>query len=221
MARRLFAIGLVIASAGLARAEDVSPNLSCTTEGTFTNCDVVGDGSFETVVRRVQVLSNRPANDDAKIVDQLKRNRNVLPPPFLYELARRLFATDKTEAKYYFFLAGARARYDGFRCRDTTAVQGYQIVLMELGEQLTALNDYDDADVEYRALELLLERNEMFSGKASPWWICSHGIKAIGAAMHQQTLRSDDWLKPQKAWSEAEREVRDAVRYTIDKYKPK
>lgn len=198
-----------------ALAETQKPSVNCSGNDSFTNCSTSGEGTFEVVMAAVHVLGQRPASEDRAIIEKLTRDKDTLPPPFLYELAARSFATNKLEAGYYFGLAGTRGRYDAFRCRDKTASAGIGMSLMVLDERLKPMMEYFRAHQKElaQAYRLVRDRNDGFNGKASPWWICSHGMMAVSAGMSGKALREEDWLKPESEWPA----IRDSLNKGLDK----
>src|SRR6185295_11051517 len=50
------------------------------------------------------ILRNRPDSESPEIIANLVRDRNRVPPPYLYELARRLWPTDHNGAFEWFAL---------------------------------------------------------------------------------------------------------------------
>lgn len=74
--------------------------------------------------RHFEELHERPFSENVFVIPWLKDNIYDLPPPYLYELARRVFQTDPEEACVWFWLGSIRCRYDAYRCVDKTAGQG-------------------------------------------------------------------------------------------------
>src|SRR5258708_4985153 len=70
----------------------------------------------------------RPDSENDALIALLERNANDLPPPFLYELARRLWARNPDVAFEWYAVAFIRGVYDGERCSDRTARQGLDYV---------------------------------------------------------------------------------------------
>jgi hypothetical protein len=66
------------------------------------------------------VLSHQPMSDNDLITPWIATNANRLPPAFLAELARRLFAENPELAWDWYAVALTRARYDEGRCIERT-----------------------------------------------------------------------------------------------------
>jgi hypothetical protein len=210
--RTAFVCALFVALAS-ARAEDQTPKIEQSTRGNFTNITVTGNGTFDDVMRSVKLLTLVPASQDAAVIEELTRKKNTNPPPYLIELARRLLSTDKAEASYYVHLADTRTRYDAFRCKDKSATAGYGMMLQQLRPQLEPWLKYanETPNASPGAYKTLHARDEVLASEASPWWICSHGMQAVMAAMSNRTLKSEDWLKPESEWPSIQATLREFV----------
>src|SRR5215467_2862033 len=77
-----------------------------------------------------KLLHEKSLSESPTLIPQLIAQANVLPPPYLYELARRTWATDKATAMEWFAVGKTRAWYDAMRCVDTTARQGVMYLPM-------------------------------------------------------------------------------------------
>ena len=189
--------------------DSVAPQIKVIKRGRMTNVNIVGPDTYFTVMKQVQTLGERSDAETDQIIEQLKANKNRIPPPYIYELAVRLSASDPAEAFYYFGLASARARYDALRCTDRSARSGVNATLRMIGPRiresdLLAVSN----ELEEQINRQLLESGELFSSTASPWWICSHGLSAMKFDDEDTTILRDEWLKPEADWAAAQKETR-------------
>jgi hypothetical protein len=139
-----------------------------------------------------------------------------LPPAYIYELARRTCATDPDRAIYIFNLAGSRMRYDAFRCVDETALEGIAATIASL--PMPECRVLLDMKKTVAALKKLRASPAPFASKASPWWICSHGMAAVEAGLANKELAPSDWEKPEAEWDGVRREIAEQIDYTIAKH---
>jgi hypothetical protein len=197
-----------------------APEVEIETHGVFTNITIGGSESWSGIIKKVQALRQVPRERDAGVVAMLTRDLDGLPPPFAYELIRRTCVSNPEKAAYLFALTGGRLRYDAMRCVDQTARAGVQATLFalrmpECKEMLTNL------DLNLRSMAQVRDGKDLFSSKASHWWICSHGMQAISAAMEKKTLAASDWLKPESEWPSIQKEIKEQIDYTIEKHSKK
>lgn len=158
------------------------------------------------------LLRERPLFESVILIPQLMAGANTLSPPYLYELARRLWPSDKSGAMEWFALAMVRARYDAFRCVDATARQGINYLPQIAPEVVTGIESDRKAfgDAGRRALA----RSDVFVDSISPIWICSHGMATINSALQGRPLAERDWLRPSSEWDS----IRSEVRSELEKY---
>lgn len=173
------------------------PQVEVEQRGTTTNLTIGGSG-WGGVIKDIQALRALPADDDAEVVDKLQRDIDTNPPAYIYELSRRVCAKDPQRAAYLFAVAGLRMRYDAYRCVDETALGGVTMTLMSL--PMRECDALADNAVVMSAFRRAHDSKDLFSSKASPWWICSHGMAAMRAATEKKTLQPGDWLKPESDW---------------------
>jgi hypothetical protein len=205
---------LLSGGVGHARAEDKTPELL--TQQSGSEAVVGGEGSFVTTLGAVVELSQRPPSEDQAIIDRLTKERNQLPTPYLYELARRTLARDKPRALYWFNLAELRLQYDARRCQDTSALRSINLAQNALAHLMGEVIQYaQDQSKVAASLRSLRSRGEIFDGKTSPWWICSHTEQALAAAKSGATLKSAQWLKPENEWWSIKQGVNDILDQNI------
>jgi hypothetical protein len=196
------------------RAEDKTPQLL--TQQTGAERVVGGEGSFVATLSAVVELSQKPPSEDQAIIDRLTKERNQLPTPYLYELARRTLAHDKPRALYYFNLAELRLQYDARRCQDPSALSSIKLAQNALAPLMGGIIEYaQDQSKVATSLRSLRSRDEIFDGKTSPWWICSHTEQALQAATTGATLKSNEWLKPENEWWSIKQGVNDILDQNI------
>jgi hypothetical protein len=188
------------------RAEDApkQPELVVEQQGRVTNIRV-GGASWSGIIKEVEALRALPADKDGEVIDKLQKELDTNPPAYIYELTRRVCRTDPQRAVDLFALAWHRIRYDAVRCVDKSARAGVYATFLSL--PLQECRALDDNRFVRPALEKVLNSSDLFASKASPWWICSHGMQAIMAAMEKKTLQTSDWLKPESEWPAIRQEI--------------
>jgi hypothetical protein len=195
------------------------PEISAETHGNSKNIRVGGSDSWHAVIASVRALREMPDSRDAEVIADLRKKMDDLPPAYIYEMARRTCATNQQEAMDLFNLAGMRLRYDAARCVDQTALAGVQATVFSLQSPEFKACLTDDALIP--SLRRLRESQALFASRASPWWICSHGMAAIQAGLKKKEIAKSDWLKPEGDWATARAMVEDAIDYTIAKHEKK
>jgi hypothetical protein len=199
-----------------ASAQERTPQIEVQTSGRVTNFQTGGDG-WGGVIKEIQALRQIPREQDASVIAKLTAKLDDLPAPYAYEVVRRTCNTDPKKASYLFALTGGRVRYDAFRCADSTAKAGIQATMFSL--QMPECKEMlSDLQLSLDALRQVRDSKEMFSSKASPWWICSHGMRAMTAGLEKKTLAMSDWLRPEADWPAIQNELRGQIDYTLDKY---
>ncbi len=198
---RLLSIAVAITSAIIAThvfaAETKTPDISISRSGNLTNILVV-DPDLKKQAETFAALSKVPNSENDTVIPWLIANANSLQPAFLYELARRLWDSDKDKAFEWYAIAMIRSRYDAFRCTDKTAPQGI-LYLPQIASNVARGIEKNRAGFGSAGARALA-RNDLFESNVSPWWICSHGMGAISSALQKKPLKSVDWLKPESEW---------------------
>lgn len=165
------------------------------------------------------MLHDKPTSENGKIIPQLVANSNVLPPPYLYELSRRLWPTDKSASMEWLAIGMARARYDALRCADKTARQGIQFLPMIAPDVIKGLEQ--DRKAFGEAGKHALTKSDLFVDAVSPMWICMHGMGAINSALQGKKLAESEWLVPASEWAALREGVyKDLSRYFDEQEKP-
>lgn len=165
------------------------------------------------------VLHDKPLSESPDLIPRLLATTNVLPPPYLYELARRLWPTDKASAMEWFAVGMARARYDALRCADTTSRQGIMYLPAIAPEVSKGIES--DRKLFGEAGTKALARSDLFVDSISPMWICMHGMGAITSAIQGKKLTERDWLRSPSEWEGIRQEVRkDLSKYFDEQGRP-
>ncbi|SDE69991.1 hypothetical protein SAMN04488071_3585 [Kordiimonas lacus] len=125
-------------------------------------------------------LQESPLGDD-DIRQELIDKKDEIPPAFLFHLAERTFPINKTQAIEWYWLGFIRARLDAVLCADTTAAQGVSFLpgFARSVSKYVRDNPKDAGEAGLR----VLNGPDLLASKASPWWICSHGIRAMNNAI--------------------------------------
>src|SRR5205085_11664757 len=201
-----------------AQAKPAAPSVNVQQSGRVTNVAIAGPAID--VPRQVYAqIRQLPPSEDAAVIAWTKRHADQLPPVFLLEAARRQWTTDHAGAFEWYALGSLRARYDALRCTDRSAAQGIYALSGAAPEVTQAIDAERDA---YREAGLrALAREDLFAGRASPWWICSHGMAAMNAALSKRPLPQSQWLAAESEWPAMREKLRtDMARYYVEQAKP-
>lgn len=121
-----------------------------------------------------------PEKHDAFIMDWITQNIDALTPPFYFVMSGKLDGSD-TKAAFQWYLRGFLAsRVDATLCRDTSARQGVRYLNNLLGPELPKkVKTYAAADDLQEQQQEALDYVRAHFSKASPMWLCSHGITSF------------------------------------------
>lgn len=144
-------------------------------------------------------LHDRPMTENSVLVPQIIAGANAVPPQYLYELARRLWPTDRSSAMEWLAVGMVRARYDASRCVDASARQGIAFLDLIAPDVMTGIKQ--DRKAFSEAGRRALGRADLYADAVSPVWICSHGIKTISMALEGKKAAERDWLIPPADWA--------------------
>lgn len=145
-----------------------------------------------------QSLRNAPADQDAAVIAYVERNADRLPPFFVMEMARRLYPSDQEQALWWYHVGYIRGVYDAMRCADKTAASGLSI-LPKIAPEVAGHAAVDQAAYRRQGLKVL-EWQDLYKSRASPWWICSNGERALSNVAEGRPAQDPDWLRPRRVW---------------------
>ncbi len=151
-----------------------------------------------------QHIHERPISDNDLILPWLEKHASDLPPPYLFELARRIFSHSPEKSVEYFFLATIRIRYDAFRCKDKSAHQVVNIWPQIAGSVVEFM--LHNPDIAASAGLAALDKEKKFPDDNSPEWVCHHGMDYFIAGMEKKNLT--DWHVPESEWPRIREEAR-------------
>ena len=207
---RLLLKSLLIGAASLmplsAFAQDLSqpPEVEIQTQGNFTRI-VTSIPEVKEQMKLLESIRKRPAEDNQEVIDWIKQRSDHLQPAFLYELSRRLFASDKDAALEWYAVGQIRAQYDAFRCTDGTARQGIFFLPM-IAKDVAIYARARRKELERAGLRALA-RPDLFTDKVSPIWICTHGMDTVKAGFEKKRLSRDQLFTPEKDWPQLKQEL--------------
>lgn len=114
--------------------------------------------------------------EDIPLKKQLADHYNILPPPYLFDLAERSFSSDVRAALEWYWLGHIRARMDARLCTDVTAIDA----VAHLPARARTVTKYirTNPNVAGEIGEQVLMRTDLGDSRVSPWWICSRGSGA-------------------------------------------
>ena len=172
-------------------------------------------GNDQAVLMQMRNLVARPEADSAAVIAELDAfGLDNVAPLILTEYARRQKLTGNTDWRYWAELGMFRANFDKRTCTDMTAPQFTTVYMMEYSGQLSDAHDtshFMDAaneqnDTRWQILRRILTSGDAFKGKASAWWICSHGMAAMTAGMSGRQMSLEGWWKGADAVEKARKE---------------
>ena len=172
---------------------------------------VVGDAAWGDVLATLSAVRSADESQAEAISQQLWERRDLNPPVFLFEVARREAATNPERALEAYFLGRARSVYDAMRCVDSTSMEVVDMASQYAGEGIVSLLS-ERLDLAEPALQRLLDSDAAFSSQASPWWACSFGQAAYYAAVNNSPMAGNEWLRVEGTWSS----LQDTVRRNIE-----
>lgn len=179
--------------------------------------DVRGRGTWRTTLDRVRLLSRTEGLNDDAVIATLKQRRDELPPPYLFELSRRLMEREAdAEGVYWYALGELRTVYDGWRCADRSVAHNIAATLIDMYPvtEKARVAAIHHGELYVDAVQRIRDEGLIFGSKASPWWICSSGMQSFEAARTDRPLKRRDWLKPESAWAAARQET---LNYAADR----
>ncbi|HYD97984.1 MAG TPA: hypothetical protein VEH84_01255 [Alphaproteobacteria bacterium] len=150
-----------------------------------------------------------PPAEDAAVAARIVAERDRLEPPYFYEAARRLLATDPNAALEWFAFGQLRARYDALRCADESAGD-FVFALPQIAPEVTRTAEANLPAYGAAGLRALA-RPELFVGTASPWWICARSRSAAERVAKGEPARASVWLKPEDEWPSIRQALRDLM----------
>lgn len=148
-------------------------------------------------------LVARPRSEDAAVIAEVRAMGDAALPPYLMEMGRRIAATDPVEGAYWYRVGLLRSQWAGFNCADPSARQALAILVMILNEaDPEFVARHDQPAVRLPTYERIGDGDVVFQSTASAWWICSHGARAMTAALAAGPnapgeIPLDVWRSPQ------------------------
>jgi hypothetical protein len=206
----LFVSSLLIATPAAAQDDPHahSPGLYSVEQGEATAQFVVGDGAWGDIIATLGAIRGAEAEQNQAIIDQLWARRDINPPIFLFEVARRTVTSNPERSLEAYFLGRARVMYDAARCVDSSAMGIVDASTNFAGEDVVALMGDDGARLE-SVFSQVYESGALFTSQVSPWWACSYGDSAYFAAANNATISGAEWLKTEVQWAEIRQRISD------------
>ncbi|PIW28878.1 MAG: hypothetical protein COW30_06420 [Rhodospirillales bacterium CG15_BIG_FIL_POST_REV_8_21_14_020_66_15] len=161
----------------------------------------------------LEKLHLRPMENSAEIVAELKKDSAKLKPPYLYELARRLWPTDQSEAISWYLAGYMRAKFDAFKCKDKSARGGYRLLSALAPEVAKGLRERTDLLI--AAGQKALEIEATYPVNTDPIWICRHGLDTMIAGLEKKPLI--EYTTDPKTWPEIREKLRSGLLVGLQK----
>ena len=149
-------------------------------------------------------IHTQPASKSTAIIKDLQSKMADMPPPYIFELARRTYDTDPKEALILFWLATLRAHTDAEKCSDISVLQGLKHWNRLVPRILKILKAYPQSS--QRAQLIAIERDKAFLTDTSPRWICFSGKAAARAKAENRDY--EFWHKPTREWRALRKQTR-------------
>lgn len=163
-------------------------------------------------------LISRPRSEDAAVIAEVRAMGDAALPPLLMEMGRRLSASDPVEGAYWYRVGLLRSQWAGFNCADASARQAVTILITMLhNADPEFVQTQDQPAVRLPTYERIGNGDVVFHSTASAWWICSHGVRAMQAALAAsdeapRSIPLETWRAPQAD--------RDAMEARLREYLP-
>lgn len=123
-------------------------------------------------------------------------------PPLLLEYARRQWLLGDPDWSVTFGIAKTRMMFDRMVCKDNSAGQFQTIAEMEFAQFPEFSEAYVARSQEQHDADMKAGFDRFFTSKASAWWVCSHGMMNMRAAMEGRALTLDEWWIGEEARDE-------------------
>jgi len=149
-------------------------------------------------------IHTQPASKNKLIIKDLQSKMAEMPPPYIFELARRTYDTDPKEGLILFWLATLRAHTDAAKCSDISVLQGLKHWNKLVPRIVKVLKTYPKSS--QRAKLIAIERDKAFLTDTSPRWICFSGRAAARAKAENREYQF--WHKPTREWRALRKQTR-------------
>jgi hypothetical protein len=160
--------------------------------------------------KAIEILNGKNKKSKQKTIDSILSKPNYYNPPVLYALSRELYNQDqKDKAKFWFYTAQLRARYDANLCLDNSAKQAVSVLNNEYGPDINkyAFQNLDSLEKTVTMVVDFVRNNEEdFDHR----WISLHGMGAVMSGMGNDSGKKEV-IQPQDKWA-------DIKKKTIDDY---
>lgn len=137
-------------------------------------------------------------DQDAQVIAWARTHQANLSSGFLFDLSRRLLATDPGQALEWYVVALIRGQYDAGRCLDETARRAVSR-LSGLADTVAAYGRSHPREFGAAGLRALA-RPDLLAHTIAPDWVCAQGVSGMGG-------RSSG-TKPEAAWPKLEERLR-------------
>lgn len=138
------------------------------------------------------------STDDGSVIAWERTHQLALSSGYLFDLSRRLLASDPDQAMEWYVVAMVRGRYDAGRCLDDTANRAVSGLSKQAAEVLRygELHRQDFGTAGQRALA----RPDLLGHGISPDWICAQALSGMGGRSAGTT--------PPATWPNLEKRLR-------------
>lgn len=119
-----------------------------------------------------------PSPDDVPVIAWERTHQAALSSGFLFDLSRRLLATDPDQALEWYVVAMVRGRYDSGRCIDDTANRA----VSRLSQMAAEVARYGHTHPrEFAAAgQRAVARPDLLTHVISPDWVCAQALSGMG-----------------------------------------
>ncbi len=165
----LLAVGLVLSIAS--SLQGAEPQTFRSFSAIDRSFSVSTDLTVSEDLKRLERRLETAPPEDIPLRQELARQYNHLPPPYLFDLAERTFSADVRAAIEWYWLGYIRASMDAELCADTSAVEA--VAYLPARARTVAKYIRVNPNVAGEIGEQVLTRSDLLASQASPWWICS------------------------------------------------
>jgi hypothetical protein len=216
---KLLFVGLVSTklAVGAATAADTKQTFEVDIEvrGKVTSIKIVGNGSYNDVLTQVMALRLDKSLTDKQVINHLNDNLDTISPLFFLEASHRLCLSEPNEAANWYAAYVVRSVYDGKRCTDKTAGQGFIAAQLTMPMSKECQQSIEKVLKEQGGLfDRYIEaahNDNFFSPNSSPMWLCSHGIDVFLNTLEEKQGKSRSNQKtavfPSTQWPKIREEI--------------
>ena len=148
-------------------------------------------------LRSLQETIERPASDTDAILRAQGDDLNRIPPPLLVDRGRRIFASNREEGVYIYYLGYFRMQFDAFSCASSQS-GGFvsQVGMMIMDDPI--MDAANEPALKLAAYRRLQENGAVFTSEVSAFYLCSHTLGNLAEGLvsrpgRMRTIPLSEW----------------------------